>query len=345
MAFNSEIGNPLDEPEWDDLLLQSGDHSFFHTRAWAHVLCDTYGYSPCYLIRRENGHFNLLLPLMEVGGWLTGRRGVSLPFTDFCEAFCVESEIPDDLFADVECLGRKRGWRSVELRGQAPLPGATASLTFYEHSISLSTDTRTLFEQFHDSVRRSIRKADQGAVSCTVEDSESAIRMFHRLNGLTRREHGLPPQPLAFFLSLHRRILAAGMGVVILAFFDGQPIAGAVFFHFGRQALFKYGASDKRFQHLRGNHLVMWTAIQWYGSRGYTVLSLGKTSEEHDGLRRFKLGWNAREQLRPYFKYDFGKRRFVRGRDRISGWHNAVFRRMPIPLARAVGNLLYAHMA
>jgi hypothetical protein len=89
----------------------------------------------------------------------------------------------------------------------------------------------------------------------------------------------------------------------------------------------------------------MWTAIQWYGRRGYTVLSLGKTSEENEGLRRYKLGWNAREQLRSYFKYDFGKSCFVRGHDRISGWHNAVFRHMPIPIARAIGNLLYAHMA
>ena len=345
MAFKSEIGNPIVEAGWDDLLLQSGDDSFFHTRAWAHVLCDTYGYLPRYLIRRENGRLNLLLPLMEVGGWLTGRRGISLPFTDFCEAFCVNSEIPDDLFAEIECLGRKRGWRSVELRGHLPLSDVAASLTYYEHFINLSSDTHVLLEQFRDGARYSIRKAERENVRCTVGDSESAIRTFYRLNGMTRRDHGLPPQPLAFFLSLHRWILAAGLGVVVLAFFEGNPVAGAVFFHFGRRVLFKYGASDKRFRHLCGNHLVIWTAIQWYGHRGYEVFSFGKTSEEHHGLRSFKLGWNAREQLRPYFKYDFRKGCFVKIHDRVSGWHNAVFRHMPIPLARAVGNLFYVYMA
>jgi hypothetical protein len=345
MIFKSEIGNPLDVPEWDDLLLQSGDHSFFHTRAWAHVLCDTYGYVPVYLIRKLNSRFHLLLPLMEAGGWFAGRRGVSLPFTDFCDAFCAEPEMPDDLFADVEALGHKQGWRSVELRGFAPISNATPALYYYEHSIKLSTDTHALFGQFHDSIRRSIRKTDREDIRCTVEDSESAIRTFYRLNCLTRREHGLPPQPLAFFLSLYRRILAKGQGAVVLAFFKGKPMAGAVFFHFGQRVIFKYGASDKRLLNLRGNHLVMWTSIKWYGSRGFTVLSLGKTSREHDGLRRFKLQWNAEEQIRPYFKYDYGQQRFVQGRDHVSGWHNAVFRHMPIPLARAIGNLLYSYMA
>ena len=33
-----------------------------------------------------------LLPLMEVDSWLTGRRGISLPFTDECEPLYPDAE-------------------------------------------------------------------------------------------------------------------------------------------------------------------------------------------------------------------------------------------------------------
>jgi len=37
-----------------------------------------------------------------------------------------------------------------------------------------------------------------------------------------------------------------------------NSVAGAIFFHSGGQAIYKFGASDETFQHFRGNNLVMW---------------------------------------------------------------------------------------
>jgi len=50
--------------------------------------------------------------------------------------------------------------------------------------------------------------------------------------------------------------------MVVLASFDQENVAGAIYFHLGEKAVFKYGASDKKFQHLRANNLVMWEAIK-----------------------------------------------------------------------------------
>jgi len=48
------------------------------------VLRETYGHVPLYAARFAGGQLEGLLPLMEVSSPFTGRRGVSLPFTDFC---------------------------------------------------------------------------------------------------------------------------------------------------------------------------------------------------------------------------------------------------------------------
>src|SRR5437588_684822 len=76
--------NPLERPGWDELILSHREASFFHTAGWASVLQDTYGHTPHYFGVLEGERLSALLPLMEVNSLWTGRRGVSLPFTDEC---------------------------------------------------------------------------------------------------------------------------------------------------------------------------------------------------------------------------------------------------------------------
>ena len=84
--MNIQIINPIDYPDWDDLLLTNGQTTFFHTAAWARVLSVSYQYRPLYFTVIENGKLSALIPIMEVSSLLTGKRAVSLPVTDECHA-------------------------------------------------------------------------------------------------------------------------------------------------------------------------------------------------------------------------------------------------------------------
>ena len=114
-------------------------------------------------------------------------------------------------------------------------------------------------------------------------------------------------------------------------------MAAAVFLHQGRQALYKFGASDYGFQHLRPNNLVMWEGIRQCAARGCGRLHFGRTSLANEGLRRFKLGFGAREEEIKYCKYDFRAGRFVTDVDRAEGWFNRVFRLSAAALVAAGG--------
>src|SRR5438128_2551771 len=76
--------DPLRHSGWDSLLSDLPEASFFHGVAWAQVLCETYGHQPSYFCTFGKDRLERLLPIMEVSSPFTGRRGVSLPFTDFC---------------------------------------------------------------------------------------------------------------------------------------------------------------------------------------------------------------------------------------------------------------------
>ena len=126
---------------------------------------------------------------------------------------------------------------------------------------------------------------------------------------------------------------------------QGRLVAAAVHFHLGQQAIYKYGASDKSFQHLRGNNLVMWEAIKWHAQQRLTTLDLGRTSLANEGVRRFKLGWGVEEKSIEYVKYDLRQDRFLSEPDESFGWYNRCFQMMPVFLSRMIGAALYRHWA
>ncbi len=337
--------NPLAALDWDDMVLSHPGSTFFHTAAWARVLHDTYGFDPVYMAVFDDGRLTGLLPCMDVDGLIGGRRGIGLPFTDDSAPLVEDGTQFLNLAHGLIALGRIRGWRTWECRGGAQwMPDARLSLSFYTHTLDLTAGEAGLASGFAPSVRRAIRKADRSGLEVRIEDSAASVDAFYRLHCMTRRRQGMPVQPKAFFDNIARHVIARGAGRVILAYRLGQPVAGAMFFESGRRAFYKFGASDLARQDLRANNLVMWRAIRFYAGCGFATLDFGRTSMANEGLRRFKTGWGAVESRLSYFKYDLRRSRYMADRDRSSGWHNAVFRCLPIVALRALGSLLYRHL-
>jgi lipid II:glycine glycyltransferase (peptidoglycan interpeptide bridge formation enzyme) len=170
------------------------------------------------------------------------------------------------------------------------------------------------------------------------------VKAFCRLNAITRRDHGLPPQPRRFFQNVYDHILSREMGFIVLASCRRAAIAANLYFHFGDQLIYKYGASDRAFQHLRANNLVMWEAIQWGCEHGCTSLCFGRTEPDNEGLRQFKAGWGARERLIKYYRYDLQKSAFIKAPMMINPLYKKIFSKLPIPALNMLGSILYRHM-
>lgn len=337
--------NPMRHPNWDALVEKEPKSTLFHTSVWAQVLRETYGHRPLYLHRALNGKLHSLLPLMEVWSPWTGRRGVSLPFTDVCLPLSV-SEHPRALYASAMNQGYVRGWRYLECRGGPwECPGATPSLQFWGHTVELGGSDNSLFQRLDRSVRRGVRKAQKASLQVEFKSDLEAMSRFYSLHCATRRRHGVPPQPWRFFEKIAKLIILPGYGCVAEARFRNEPIAGAVFMHFGHEAFYKFGASDYNYQGLRPNNLVLWEAIKRYSASGFARLHLGRTSLANDGLRRFKQGFGTHEEKIDYFKYDFRRNCFIKDRDLSTGWLNCVFSSLPPAMLRLFGSLVYPHLS
>ncbi len=337
--------NPCEQKDWNDLISSRPDHSFFHTSNWADVLSKSYHYMPMYLYAGGKDHAINLLPLMEVDSLLTGKRGVCLPFTDTCEPMAENARQFQNLLDQAVATGKKRKWTYLEIRGgEKYLSAEKPAQIFFGHELDLTCGQRQLFSNLRDSTRRNIKKAQNEKVEVIISDSLHAVKDFYRLHAITRKEHGLPPQPYIFFQHVYDHVISKKMGFIATASLNGRPIASNVYFHSGQEVIYKYGASDKSFQQLRANNLVMWEAIQWSCDREMKVLCFGRTEPENEGLRQFKNGWGTREYLIKYYKYNFRENAFTDQSFSVNPLYKNIFRSLPVPVLNILGKILYRHM-
>jgi len=282
---------------------------------------------------------------MGIHSRLTGKRGVGLPFTDYCEPVVSDAAQFQEMFAAAVDFGKKQNWQYLEVRGgESFFRNEEPSEWHYSHTLDLTAGSRKIFAGLRDSNRRNIRKAKKENIDITLSATPDAVKAFCRLNAITRREHGLPPQPRYFFQNVYDHILSKDMGFIVLASFRGAAIAANVYFHFGDQLIYKYGASDKACRRLRANNLVMWEAVKWGCDRGYRTLCFGRTEPDNEGLRQFKAGWGARERLIKYYRFDLQKGAFIKTPMIINPLYRKIFSKLPIPILNQLGSILYRHM-
>jgi hypothetical protein len=339
-----EVVDPRSVPDWNAAVSAFPESSAFHTVEWASVLTNSYKYDAAYVVQRRAGILEGVLPVISVHSPCTGRRGVSLPFTDFCPILAKTSGSHDRLFHGAVQYGKQRRWRYLECRsGQRPAANASPSISYLEHAVELANED-VAAKRLRSEVRTAIRKAGNSQVRVSAEHDLESVKCFYKLHCRTRRKHGLPPQPFSFFVNIWAQILEKNLGSVLIATCGDKPVAGAIFFHFNDHVVYKFGASDERFQQLRPNNSIIWEAMRLFYRLGYRVLSLGRSSAGDTGLRQFKCGWGAEEREVAYFRFDLNTSQFIQSRDDAAGWHNIIFSLLPMRLNRLIGYLLYRHM-
>ena len=121
--------NPITDSRWPEFILHHPSSSVFHTPAWLTALQRTYGYTPLVLTtsppgsKIENG-----IPFCRVNSILTGKRLVSLPFSDHCQPLSA-----DGLLQALPAICREQHLKYVELRNVCCL-----NLGHLEHQLDLA---------------------------------------------------------------------------------------------------------------------------------------------------------------------------------------------------------------
>lgn len=339
--------DPLNDARWEPLLSQSPSASVFHSRPWLEALRRTYQYTPvAYTTCSPAEQLENAVVFCRIESWLTGRRLVSLPFSDHCEPLAIGHGREKNFYGELVQHTKQSEWRYIEIR---PLRWSTedsmpfeSTKTYWLHQLDLGPDLDALFRGCHrDSTQRKIRRAEREGLAVQEGRPSSLLDSFYELQLLTRRRHGLPPQPRRWFNNLAN---CFGQALTIsMAFCERQPAAAILTLRFKETLVYKYGCSDSRFHRLGAMQLLFWNAIENAKRSGLRLLDLGRSDENDSGLVIFKDRLGAKRSALTYGRYPAAGNR---QRGDISQFPVAIpfLRYAPDALLSTVGNLLYRHI-
>lgn len=224
------------------------------------------------------------------------------------------------LWADLDTLCRRR--RSVFLKVEpddwdasngiqkvAPPPGFRASSHEIQPRrtllVDLSGDEARVLGGMKQKTRYNVRLALKKGV---IVRSSSDLETFYQLVVETgqRDEFGVHSQE--YYRRVYEQFQPRGECEILLAEFDGEPLAALMVFAHGRRAWYFYGASTKRYREYMPTYILQWEAMRWARAHGCIQYDLWGVPDEDEetleasftkrsgglwGVYRFKRGFGG----------------------------------------------------
>lgn len=343
MNHEVKILNPAETSNWENLVLELGG-SIFHSKNWCAVLSRSYNYKPRYFGVFEDEKIVGVIPVMEVNSFITGKRGVSLPFSDYCFALFPDSVDVQSVLSNIGDYGKKNGWKSVEFRG-LNYPGGEEFISdsYYVHHIDLEKPFEEIQKSFRRQNRMNIKKAVKNNIQIEIENTKEAIARFYQLNSKNKKKNGVPPAPLYFYQKIYEQIISKGLGNIFVAKLGERTISMGIVFQFGDKVLLKYMAQDYEYHQYRPNNLLIHQAIKHYADSTWKSFCFGRTGMENEGLCQFKKGWGTTVDVINYYYISLEKKT-KSTRMQIYKNNKKYFTKMPLWMLKMLGNIMYKHI-
>jgi len=337
---------------WSEPLEEQIKSMFYYDPRWLNLLATFYGYQiiPLTTTNADN-QVTGFLPLCYIKSPLTGRRLVALPFSDYCPLLAVDEADTAQLIERALHLAQEKKVKYLELRAgvNAVLterPDFTSNNLYVNWVLPLSASSEDAWSALRKPVQHQIKKSQKAGVQIRAAQKREDIDIYYRLHVKTRtKKHGMPTQARNYFFTLWDTFAPTNTMRLLLAEYQGTPIAGIIIFASGSTLHYAYGASDENYLKLAPNNLLFWDAITWGSANGYKSLDLGRTASDNPGLMEFKRRWGAVQEPLPYYYYP---QTAGLASTSESSWKYRLltnnWRRLPLPVAGRLGGYVYKHL-
>ncbi|MFX0199152.1 MAG: lipid II:glycine glycyltransferase FemX [Candidatus Hodarchaeota archaeon] len=273
-------------------------------------------------------------------------RIVSIPFSDYGGPLFRDPDREKDVLLQFLQEHTKKV-KYLEIRGILSQNNMFIRQNYYKrHILNLCLDPDVVRKNIDKrTVQYSIRKAKKIGVEIREENTTRGLQEFYRLNTLTRKKHGIPPQPIRFFQAIFDNMISRGCASIFLAIWDSKIIAAGLFLKFEKTIYYKYNASDPQYLSKQSpNHLLTWVAIKRACLEGFEFLDFGRTSPDNEGLMRYKQMWGATPLELPYYYYPKTKSTRMEG-SRIYRILTDIWRMLPNGIVETIGPKLQKYVA
>lgn len=325
---------------WRASLAQFPGASFYHCEPWIEALRGSYAidFEVATLHRQNELRAAAVFARSKK---LFSTRLVSIPFSDCGEPLAIDDESRADF---MRALISSNQAGSIEIRGAAgPEPWKNVDC-FGHWTLDLRRPLAEINAALSRTVRSGIKRATKEKVQIDCGTDASYVARFYDLQLETRRRLGVPPQPFKFFATVHEKFAPGNDFEVWFARFEGRDHAGLVLLRSGDQLCYKWGARIEN-GHPGANHLLVSKMIEAHAGKAASM-DFGRCDMRNQGLVRSKADLGCVSRPLPYAFFPTAPRNI--SSEVLSGPANvvsAVWKRLPLPVTRVLGEALYRYMA
>jgi FemAB-related protein (PEP-CTERM system-associated) len=336
----------------NNFVKQYAKEPLYYSQDWLDLITHLYGYKSILLTTTDAvGQVTGLLPLCSIQSLITGRRLVSLPFSDFCPLLAENEESADALIDQAIQLAREEKVKYMELRtGSYDILARRRDLEeanlYVRWLIPLNIDLDDIWSKLRKPVQHQVMKSQKKGVQVRIAQRREDMLQYYRLHLQTRsKKHGMPAQPRSYFFALWENFAKSGSVQLLLAEYEGTVIAGMILLASGSTIRYAYGASDEHYLSLAPNNLLLWTAINLGCTQGYELFDLGRTARDNQGLMEFKRRWGSIQEPLPYYYYP---QKAGLASTSESSWKyqllTGTWKKLPVAVTGSLGGYLYKHL-
>jgi len=286
--------------DWNQFLAQHPNTHLLQIGEWGELKSD-FGWKP---IRIVNGNFGVQILF----------RKLPLGFTI---GYIPKSNIDQTLLPEIDLVCKKH--RAIFLKlepdfwvGEQP-DSWNLEIKTSPHNIqpprTIIIDIRgadnEILAKMKQKTRYNIRLAEKKGVTVRAWDD---IEAFHKMMLITGGRDGFGIHSLEYYKRAYELLQPKGLGEILVAEYEGKPLAALFVARNGHRAYYLYGASTDEERNRMPTYLLQWEAMKWAKERGceeYDLWGVPDEDEEileanfqsrHDGLwgvYRFKRGFGG----------------------------------------------------
>jgi peptidoglycan pentaglycine glycine transferase (the first glycine) len=307
----------LDPSGWNSFLERFPNAHLFQTAPWGD-LKTSFGWSVARFAAES-------APDTAVGAQVLFRRlplGLSFayipkgPLLQKPGVWC--SPAMDHLLSEINAACQAN--RSVFLKVEPDLwegdPGTEPAPTGFKTSSYAIQPRRTLVVDLKGSEERILARMKQktryniklAQKKGVVVHTTAEIDTFNRLMHITGGRDGFGVHSPEYYRRVYELFQSRGRCELLMAFYEGEPLAGLMVFSHGDRAWYFYGASASAHRDRMPSYLLQWEAMRWAKARGCTLYDLWGIPDEDEqtlesdfsrrsdglwGVYRFKRGFGG----------------------------------------------------
>jgi len=174
--------------------------------------------------------------------------------------------------------------------------------------VDLTPDEAAILARMKPKTRYNIGLAGKRGVTARVAGAPEDLEAFNRLMAATGSRDGFGVHAPEYYRRAHELFAPTDRCALILAEWEGQPLAGVMAFALGQQAWYFYGASSDVERQRMAPYLAQWEAMRWAKAHGAVTYDLWGVPDADEaaleagfeqrrdglwGVYRFKRGWGG----------------------------------------------------